>query len=187
MLLLFTAVVAILLTIFRLIPRRGKWAVSTAVLCALFCLGGIWCVVGALRDAAVLKDSALPDADTAAWAYDMMRGWFSLAAPFSAAIGIPLLLAALIRHKMVWMRTLSAPCAVVLIQLAAAAYAAICENDAIHFIPTIQRFAAGCGALMLCGTAADAIRYAVSGQPALVWKAAGKSSVESSRRGKKRR
>ena len=93
-----------------------------------------------------------------------------------SVLGIPLLLAALIRHKMVWMRTLCAPCAAILIQLAAAAYVVICQNDAVDFTPIIRLFSTGCGALMLCGTAVDAIRFAVKGEESLARKTAVKTA-----------
>ena len=177
------AAAVILVTVLRFVPRRGKWTAGAAVLGVLLCLSGVLCIAMAFGDAAALRADALPDAETAAWAYDMMRGWFSFAGTASLVMGIPLLLAALIRHKMVWMRTLCAPCAAILIQLAAAAYVVICRNDALDFAPIIRLFSAGCGALMLCGTAVDAIRFAVSGQESL----ARKTMVKTASRGREKR
>ena len=177
------AAAVILVTALRFVPRRGKWTAGAAVLGVLLCLGGALCIAMAFGDAAALRADALPDAETAAWAYDMMRGWFSFAGTASLVMGIPLLLAALIRHKMVWMRTLCAPCAAILIQLAAAAYVVICRNDAVDFTPIIRLFSTGCGALMLCGTAVDAIRFAVSGQGSL----ARKTMVKTASRGREKR
>ena len=77
------------------------------------------------------------------------------------------MIAAVIRHKMVWMRTLIGPIAVILLQIGGAGYAVLCANTAVDLSGIITAFAAGCGALLLCGIAADGVRYAVTGQPVL--------------------
>ena len=157
-------IVSVIICILRCLPLTGKRPVIAAVADCLVCAGGIPPLVMALTWAKRVAESALPEAE---WAYDMLSGWFSLAGGFTALVGIPLLLAALIRHKMVWMRTLIGPIAVILLQIGGAGYAVLCANTAVDLSGIITAFAAGCGALLLCGIAADGVRYAVSGHPAL--------------------
>ena len=90
-----------------------------------------------------------------------------MAGGFTAVVGGLLLIAALIRHKMVWMRTLIAPCAVILLQIGGGAYALLCENASVDLSGIVTMFAAGCGGLLLCGMAVDGIRYALCAQPVL--------------------
>ena len=156
--------VSVVLCVLRCLPLTGKRAVAAAWAACLACVGGIPPVVMALAWAKRVAESALPEAE---WAYDMLGGWFSLAGGFTALVGIPLLIAALIRHKMVWMRTLIGPVAVILLQIGGAGYAVLCANTAVDLSGILTAFAAGCGALLLCGIAADGVRYAVSGHPAL--------------------
>ena len=54
------AAAVILVTALRFVPRRGKWAISTAVLGVLLCLSGVLCIVLAFGDAAALRADALP-------------------------------------------------------------------------------------------------------------------------------
>lgn len=170
---------AVLCSVLRCIPRRGKWAAGVAVATGVICLCGIPLVGIAWHRAQEIAVSALPEAE---WAYDMLRGWFSLAGGFTAIVGICLLIASLIRHKMVWMRTLIAPCAVIALQIGGAGYAVLCENAVLDLSGIVTLFGAGCGAWLLCGTAADAIRYAISGQPSL----SVKKTAPPSRRRKRR-
>ena len=156
--------VSVVLCVLRCLPLTGKRAVAAAWAACLACVGGIPPVVMALRWAKQLEISAL---DEAGWAWDMLQGWFSLAGGFTALVGIPLLIAALIRHKMVWMRTLIGPVAVILLQIGGAGYAVLCSNTAVDLSGIITAFAAGCGALLLCGIAVDGIRYALCAQPVL--------------------
>lgn len=158
-------ILSVVLCILRCLPLTGKRAVVTAVGTCAVCVGGIPLLWIALHRAEQVAASALPEAE---WAYDMLGGWFSLAVGFTALVGIPLLIAALIRHKMVWMRTLIAPCAVILLQLGGGGYTLLCQNASIDLSGGVTMFAAGCGALLLCGIAVDGIRYAHSGQP-LLW------------------
>ena len=157
-------ILSVVLCALRCLPLTGKRPLFAAVADCLVWAGGIPPVVMALAWAKRVAESALPEAE---WAYDMLGGWFSLAGGFTALVGIPLLLAALIRHKMVWMRTLIGPIAVILLQISGAGYAVLCANTAVDLSGIITAFAAGCGAFLLCGIAADGVRYAVSGQPAL--------------------
>ena len=157
---------AILFSMLRFVPRRGKWAVGVAVAVSLFCVAGAVLCGIAVQDARAVLHAGLPDVGTAEWAYDTMRAWFSLSGVGCAAVGVPLLIASLIRHKMAWMRTVIAPCASLVTGLAAAGYTVLCENTSIDFTAVIYTFAAGCAALLLCGVAADAIRHA-AGQDVL--------------------
>jgi hypothetical protein len=177
--------VSVVLCVLRCLPLTGKRAVAAAWAACLACVGGIPPVVMALRWAKQLEISAL---DEAGWAWDMLQGWFSLAGGFTALVGIPLLIAALIRHKMVWMRTLIGPVAVILLQIGGAGYAVLCENTAVDLSRILTAFAAGCGAFLLCGIAADGVRYAVTGQPVLLQaKPEPQKPVRQHRRRKKRR
>lgn len=157
-------ILSVVLCVLRCLPLTGKRPLFAAVADCLVWAGGIPPLVMALAWAKRVAESALPEAE---WAYDMLGGWFSLAGGFTALVGIPLLLAALIRHKMVWMRTMIGPIAVILLQIGGAGYAVLCSNTAVDLSGIITAFAAGCGALLLCGIAADGVRYAVTGQPVL--------------------
>ena len=177
--------VSVIICILRCLPLTGKRPVIAAVADCLVCAGAIPPLVMALTWAKRVAESALPEAE---WAYDMLSGWFSLAGGFTALVGIPLLLAALIRHKMVWMRTLIGPIAVILLQISGAGYAVLCANTAVDLSGIITAFAAGCGAFLLCGLAADGVRYAVTGQPVLLQaKPEPQKPVRQHRRRKKRR
>lgn len=164
MLSLLIIVLSVVLCILRCLPLTGKRSVLTAIAAALVCLGGLPPLGIALYRAEQIAASTLPEAE---WAYDMLGGWFSLAGGFTAVVGISLLIAALIRHKMVWMRTLIAPCAVILMQIGGGAYAVLCESASLDLSGIVTMFAAGCGGLLLCGIAVDGIRYAFCGQPVL--------------------
>ena len=166
MICVFVVALAILFSMLRFVPRRGKWAVGVAVATSLFCASGALLCGIAIQDARAVLQAGMPDVSTAEWAYDTMRAWFYLAGVSCAAVGVPLLLASLIRHRMAWMRTVIAPCASLVTGLAAAGYTVLCENPSIDFTAVIYTFAAGCAALLLCGVAADAIRYA-AGQDVL--------------------
>lgn len=157
--------VSVVLCVLRCLPLTGKRAILTAWAAVLACAGGIPPLVMALLGAKNVAQSPLSEAE---WAYDMLDGWFSLGGGFTALVGISCLIAALIRHKMVWMRTLIAPTAVILLQIGGAGYAALCENTAVDLSWIITAFSAGCGAFLLCGIAADGIRYALTGQPVLL-------------------
>ena len=177
--------VSVVLCVLRCLPLTGKRSSFAAVADCLVCAGGIPPLVMALAWAKRGAESALPEAE---WAYDMLGGWFSLAGGFTALVGIPLLIAALIRHKMVWMRTLIGPVAVILLQIGGAGYAVLCANTAVDLSGILTAFAAGCGAFLLCGIAADGIRYACTGQPALLQaKPEPQKPVRQHRRRKKRR
>ena len=158
-------VLSVVLCILRCLPLTGRRPIFAAVFACLVCAGGIPPLGIALYRAGEMAASGLPDAE---WACDMLRGWFSLAGGFTAAVGISLVIAALIRHKMVWMRTLIAPCAEILLQIGGGGYALLCENASLDLSGTVTMFAAGCGALLLCGIAIDGIRYAHCGQPLLL-------------------
>ena len=157
-------VLAIVLCILRCLPLTGKRPTVVAVAACLVCLGGIPPLGIAWYRAERIALSGLAEAE---WAYDMLEGWFSLAGGFTAVVGGLLLIAALIRHKMVWMRTLIAPCAVILLQIGGGAYALLCENASLDLSGIVTMFAAGCGGLLLCGIAVDGIRYALCAQPVL--------------------
>lgn len=160
MICVFSVALAIVFGVLRIRPSRGKWAIGVAVCAGLYCIAGAVLCYIAVEDARAVLAAARPDAVTAEWAYDTMRAWFSMAGIGCAAVGGPLLLASLIRHKMVWMRTVIAPCASLATGLAAAAYTILCENASIDFTAVIYTFAAGCAALLCCGLAADATRHA---------------------------
>ncbi len=157
-------VLSVVLCILRCLPLTGKRPTLVAVTTCLVCLGGIPPLGIALYRAERIALSGLTEG---AWAYDMLEGWFSLAGGFTAVVGGLLLIAALIRHKMVWMRTLIAPCAVILLQIGGGAYALLCENASVDLSGIVTMFAAGCGGLLLCGMAVDGIRYALCAQPVL--------------------
>lgn len=157
-------VLSVVLCILRCLPLTGKRPTLVAVATCLVCLGGIPPLGIALYRAERIALSGLTEAE---WAYDMLEGWFSLAGGFTAVVGGLLLIAALIRHKMVWMRTLIAPCAVILLQIGGGAYALLCENASVDLSGIVTMFAAGCGGLLLCGMAVDGIRYALCAQPVL--------------------
>lgn len=157
-------VLSVVLCILRCLPLTGKRPTLVAVATCLVCLGGIPPLGIALYRAERIALSGLTEAE---WAYDMLEGWFSLAGGFTAVVGGLLLIAALIRHKMVWMRTLIAPCAVILLQIGGGAYALLCENASVNLSGIVTMFAAGCGGLLLCGMAVDGIRYALCAQPVL--------------------
>ena len=174
---------AVMLFVFRCLPLTGKRSTAAAVAACLICLGGIPPLGIALYRAERIALSGLPEAE---WAYDMLQGWFSLSGGFTALVGILLLIAALIRHKMALMRTLIAPCAVILLQIGGGAYGVLCENASVNLSGIVTMFAAGCGGLLLCGVAVDGIRYALSGQP-LLWKERAEPPKTAPKRRRKKR
>lgn len=177
-------ILSVVLCVLRCLPLTGRRATLTAVGSGAVLVGGIPPVVMALCRYRRVMESALPEAD---WAADMLGGWLSLAGGFTAFVGIALLLAALTEHKLTWMRTLIAPCAVILLQIGAVGYAALCQDSPFPLEGTVMLFAAGCGAMLLCGVTVDSIRYALCGRP-LLW--AGKpqpSKPAHTHRRKKRR
>ncbi|MBQ8747648.1 MAG: hypothetical protein IJZ08_07280 [Clostridia bacterium] len=123
--------------------RIGAFSVSLVLLAV-----GILCLIAAsVLSGRIVSDPAL-DAEFHAWAEDAYGAWARLCGTFSAVIGGVLLIAALIRHPFVKIRTFSAAIVSVLILSGGGMYAVTVQNATADLITPVYLFSIACACLV---------------------------------------
>ena len=95
-------------------------------------------------------------AEQLAWAADAYALWLRMGGIFTAAAGGVILLASLIRHKMVKIRALAACAASLMLLFFGGCYGVICIGEAVDPSGWVWLCAAGYAGLMHLGGAVDA-------------------------------
>ncbi len=129
----------------------------TAALAAdiLLLTAGVACLIAAhIRLTAIFANTSLSDSFRA-WAADAYTLWVRTAGIFTAGIGGAILLAALIRHKMVRTRAAVGAAASAVVLIFGALYAVTVENASADLCTPIYLFSLGCACLLPLGTYAD--------------------------------
>ena len=137
---------------FALKGKRGKAAVLIAHGAAVL-LGAVL-----LTAALLLADNAAGGtAEERAWAADAFRLWMRVSGCFTAVVGGVLLMAALLRHKMIRVRALAGGTASLVLLFFGGCYGMICIGEGVNPAVWVWLSTAGCAALMNAGGLADAV------------------------------
>ncbi len=153
------------------------FAKKRTVRVAAFALGavllavGISCLIAASVRIGHITGALPADAEFSAWAADAYSAWARLIGIFSAVIGGVLLVAALIRHPFVKIRTFSAAIVALPILLGGGMYAVTVATEAADLVTPVHLFSIACACLVpICAYYDTAI--------ALFWKARKKSDTK---------
>lgn len=146
--------------------RIAAFSLSLALLAV-----GISCLIAAVVLSGRIASDPTLEAEFRAWAADAYGAWARLCGTFSAVIGGVLLIAALIRHPFVKIRTLSAVIVSVLILLGGGVYAVTVRNATADLVTPVYLFSIACACLVPIGVYYDTAI-------ALFWKSRKKSTAK---------
>lgn len=152
--LLSAAAIAVTVLPHILHSRRGLSVLLATNL--LLCVAGAVCLVLSVRFSEDTLASAASDAEFCGWASDMLSVWRYTGGTFAAAVGGITLLAALIRHRMRWVRSAVMAAVSVLLWFLGGAYALTCETPLADLVTPVHLWTAGCALVILAGAAVDA-------------------------------
>jgi len=136
---------------FRVRGKRGKWAVFMAHLAAV--AAGAVCLI---LSGILAGNASGGTADQLAWAADAYALWMRAGGIFAAAVGGVLLIASLIRHKMVKVRALAGCAAVLVLLFFGGSYGVICIGETVNPAVWVWLGTAGYAGVLMTGGLADA-------------------------------
>ena len=144
-------IIALHISRFAVKGKRGKAAVLIA--------HGAAVLLGAVLLASALAlagNAAGGTAEEQAWAADAFRLWIRAGGIFTAAVGGVLLLAALLRHKMIRIRAMAGGAASLVLLFFGGFYGVICVGESVNPAVWVWLSTAGCALLISAGGLADA-------------------------------
>ncbi len=137
---------------FRVRGKRGKRAVMLGHL--VMVLAGALCL---LISGILAGNVSGGSADQLAWASDAYWLWMRSGGIFTAAVGGVILLASLIRHRMVRSRALAGCAASLVLLFFGGCCGVICVGEAVDPSPWVWLSTAGYAGIMMLGGLADAV------------------------------
>lgn len=151
------AAAAVLLWLASLLLTTRIWQKILAILYGCVCsLGILLCIAGTVNYRNLLRDPIVTG-DYASWVRDAMSIALRVGGFLTLLIGGTVLVAALIRHPMVRIRSIVACCGTVLTVLLGRAYSVMCVTENASPASLIDLFTGGFAALMLLGSFCDAV------------------------------
>ncbi len=149
---------AIAVTVLPYVFHSRRWLAVLLCVNLLLCIAGIGCLAGSVFLSRQTLAGAGSDAEFCGWASDMLSVWRYTGGTFAAAVGGITLLAALIRHRMRWVRSAVMAAVSVLLWFLGGAYALTCETPLADLVTPVHLWTAGCALVILAGAAVDAAR-----------------------------